>query len=107
MIRNSIVHLHQVVSNDIKSLSLPERNLVTKYFHKYLQLTGFSASLVKRLVVDIMSGMDPVKLQHFRLILKDYNELGIELNHFQTMPMHFCFLGIEKILISKTDLIVK
>ena len=56
---------------------------------------------------DIMSGIDPVESQHFPLILKHYNELRIELNHFQTMPMHLCFLGIEKNLISKTELIVK
>ena len=54
-----------------------------------------------------MSGIDPVESQHFLLILKHYNKLGIELNHFQTMPMHLCFLGIEKNLISKTELIVK
>ncbi len=51
--------------------------------------------------------MDPVESQHFPLILKHYNELGIELNHFQTMPLHLCFLGIEKNLISKTELIIK
>ncbi len=54
-----------------------------------------------------MSGIDPVELQHFPLILKHYNELGIELNHFQTMPLHLCFPGIEKNLISKTELIIK
>ena len=108
MIRNSIKHLHQVVSDDIKkNLSLPERRLIIKYSHKYLQLTGFSTSLVKGLVEDIMSGIDPVESQHFPLILKHYNELGLEMHHFQTMPMHLCFLGIEKNLISKTELIVK
>ena len=54
-----------------------------------------------------MSMIDPVELQHFPLILKRYNELGLEMHHFQTMPMHLCFLGIEKNLISKTELIVK
>ena len=108
MIRNAIEHLHQVVSDGIKmNLSLPERHLIIKYSHKYLQLTGFSTSLVKGLVEDIMSGIDSVESQHFLLILKHYNELGIELNHFQTMQMHLCFLGIEKNLISKTELIVK
>ena len=68
---------------------------------------GFSTSLVKGLVEDIMSGIDPVELQHVPLILKHYNELGIELNHFQTMPIYLCFLGIEKNLVSKTELIVK
>ena len=75
MIRNSIKHLHQVVSDDIKkNLSLPERRLIIKYSHKYLQLTGFSTSLVKGLVEDIMSGIDTVESQHFPLILKHYNE---------------------------------
>ena len=68
---------------------------------------GFSTFLVKGLVEDIMSGIDPVESQHFPLILKHHNELGIEMSHFQTMPMHLCFLGIEKNLISKTELIVK
>ena len=86
---------------------MPERHLVIKYFYRYLQLTGFSTSLVKGLVEDIMSGMDPVESQHFSFILKCYNKLGIELNHFQTMPVHLCCLGIEKNLISKTELIVK
>ena len=49
--------------------------------------------------------IDPVESQHFPLILKHYNELGLEMHHFQTMPMHLYFLG-EK-LISKTELIVK
>ena len=105
MIRNSIVNLHQVVSNNIKKL--PERHVAKKYSHKYLQLTGFSTSLVKGLVEDIMSGIDPVESQHFPLIFKHYNELGIELNHFQTMPMHLCFFSKEKNLISLTELIVK
>ena len=51
--------------------------------------------------------MDPDESQHFPMILKHHNELGIEMNYFQTMPMHLCFLGIEKNLISKTELIVK
>jgi hypothetical protein len=58
-------------------------------------------------VEDIMSGMDLFESQHFPLILKHYNKLGIELNHFQTMPMHLCFLGIEKNLVSKAELIDK
>ena len=98
MIKNSIECLHQFVSKEMKkNPSLYEKHLVAKYSHKYLQLTGFSTSLVKGLVDDIMSGMKPTTSEHYPLILKHYNKLGIELKHFQTMPIHLCFLGIEKI----------
>jgi hypothetical protein len=73
----------------------------------YLQMVGLSTSTVSGLVEDMLQDIEPEHSTNYPLILKKYKELGIEMNKFGTMPMHLCFLGIEKSLISKTDLIVR
>jgi len=38
-------------------------------------------------------------------ILRNYATINVEMDSFQTMPMHMCFLGIEKSLIGLTSIL--
>ena len=50
--------------------------------------------------------MDAKESRAYPLILKRYKEVGVEMKKFLTMPMHLLFLGLEKLLMSKTPIIV-
>ena len=80
-----------------------------KTLHKkateYLQHLGFVAHLVPGLITDIGEGVDALSSDSYPNILNLSEQLGIEMKHFGTMPMHLCALGIEKLLLSKTSIV--
>jgi hypothetical protein len=41
----------------------------------------------------------------FSSILRKFRTVNMEMNSFQTMPMHMCILGIEKSLIALTSML--
>ena len=72
----------------------------------YLQRIGLSAQLVPGLAGDIVNGVPAQSSQWYPAIFAQCESLGIEMKRFGTMPMHMCFLGVEKSLLSKTKLLV-
>ena len=72
----------------------------------YLQMLGMPAHLVPGLVADISNGVDICSSHWYPKILTLYQELGIELYKLPLLPMHMLFLGVEKSLISKTNILV-
>jgi len=72
----------------------------------YLKLAGLPPPIAKGLVNDICDGVDANKSNSYSLILKRYEEIGVEIQSFPIMPMHMNFLCIEKSLILKTLIIV-
>jgi len=69
----------------------------------YLQAIGLSSQLIQSLSV---RGVIKTESESFPLILNKYEQLDIEMNNFQTMPMLMCFLGVEKSLNVKTAMLV-
>ena len=72
----------------------------------YLHRLGVSQQFVPGLSKDFANGIPMKKSSSYPEILKKYRPLSIKLNKFETMPMHMCFLGCSKNLISISPIIV-
>ncbi len=72
---------------------------------RYLQAIGLSTNLVPTLTKDLVGGKEASQSLAFPKILRNFRTIDVELKSFQTMPMHMCFLGIEKSLIAKTSML--
>ena len=100
MIFNSILSL-QDWSHSSNS-SKTEKGKVIK---AYLKAVGFSSQLIPALSQDILAGKDVTESLALPSILRNYATINVEMHSFQTMPMHMCFLGIEKSLIGLTSIL--
>ena len=76
-----------------------------KVITKYLQAIGFSSQIIQPLSEDLIGGNDASESLGFPSILRKFRTVNVEMNSFQTMPMHTCFLGIEKSLIALTSML--
>ena len=71
---------------------------------KYMKLLGISGGLVNgKGLMWLLRNENPLEeSESYPKIFKCFKDLHIELNMFPSMPMHLCFLGIEKSLIDQT-----
>ena len=99
MISNSITALQDWCFSS--TLSNTAKGDVIK---RYLQAIGLSTQLVPTLSKDLVEGKEASQSLAFPQILRNFRTIDVELKSFQTMPMHMCFLGIEKSLIAKTSI---
>ena len=76
-----------------------------KVIKKYLQAIGFSSQFIQPLSEDLIGGKEASESLGFPWILRKFRTVNVEMNSFQTMPMHMCFLGIEKSLIALTSML--
>lgn len=78
------------------------------YATKYMKLLGISGGLVdgKGLMWSLRNEKPLEESESYPEIFKCFKDLHIELNMFPSMPMHLCFLGIEKSLIDQTKNII-
>jgi hypothetical protein len=72
---------------------------------KYLQEIRFSSQLIQPLSEDLVGGKEESESLGFPSILRNFRTVNVEMNSFQTMPIHMCFLGIEKSLIAITSML--
>jgi hypothetical protein len=100
MISNSITALQDWCFSS--TLSNTAKGDVIK---RYLQAIGLSTQLVPTLSKDLVEGKEASQSLAFPQILRNFRTIDVELKSFQTMPMHMCFLGIEKSLIAKTSML--
>ena len=100
MIYNSIISLQDWCFSSNSSNA--EKGKVIK---KYLQAIGFSSQLIQPLSEDLIGGIEASESLGFPSILRKFRTVNAEMNSFQTMPMHMCFLGIEKSLIALTSVL--
>ena len=100
MISNSITALQDWCFSS--TLSNTAKGDVIK---RYLQAIGLSTQLVPTLSKDLVEGKEASQALEFPQILRNFRTIDVELKSFQTMPMHMCFLGIEKSLIAKTSML--
>jgi len=98
MIYNSIISLQ-----NWKFPSNSSNTVKSKVIRAYLQAIGFSLQLIPTLCEDLLGGIHASKSLGFPSILSNFKSINVEMNSFQTMPMHMCFLGIEKSLIFLTS----
>ena len=71
----------------------------------HLARQGLPPDLAKNLAKEIVEGSDFTQSEWYPQIFNLFEELGIELKDFRTMPMHLVSLGIEKNLITKTPML--
>jgi hypothetical protein len=102
MIYNSIIFLQDWCFSSNSSNA--EKGKVIK---KYLQAIGFSSQIIQRLSEDLIGGNGASESLGFPSILRKFRTISVEMNSFQTMPMHMCFLGIEKSLIALTSMLAE
>ena len=100
MIYNSIISLQDWCFSSNSSNA--EKGKVIK---KYLQAIGFSSQLIQPLSDDLIGGKEASESLGFPWILRKFRTVNVEMNSFQTMPMHMCFLGIEKSLIALASML--
>jgi hypothetical protein len=100
MIYNSIISLQDWCFSSNSSNA--QKGKVIK---KYLQAIGFSSQFIQPLTEDLVEGKEASESLGFPSILQKFRTVNVELNSFQTMPMHMCFLGIEKSLIALTSML--
>lgn len=100
MMHNSILCLQDWCCSSNSSKT--EKGKVIK---AYLKAIGFSTQLIPALCQDILEGKEVTDSPGFPSILRNYTSVNVEMNSFQTMPMHMCFLGIEKSLIGLTSIL--
>jgi hypothetical protein len=100
MIYNSILSLQDWSRSSYSSNT--EKGKVIK---AYLKAIGFSSQLIPALCQDILEGKEVTESLALPSILRNYATVNVEMHSFQTMPMHMCFLGIEKSLIGLTSML--
>ena len=100
MIYNSITSLQEWCFSS--TLSKTQKGVVIK---KYLQAIGFATRCIPTLCKDLLEGKEASESLAFPSILRYFRTVDVEMKSFQTMPMHMCFLGIEKSLIAKTSVL--
>ena len=100
MIYNSVTSLQERCFSS--TLSSTQKGVVIK---KYLQAIGFAARCIPTLYQDLLEGKEASESMGFPSILRSFRTVDVEMKSFQTMPMHMCFLGIEKSLIAKTSVL--
>ncbi len=100
MIFNSILSLQDWSRSSNSSKTEKGRVIKT-----YLKAIGFSSQLIPALSQDILDGKEVTESLALPSILRNYATINVEMDSFQTMPMHMCFLGIEKSLIGLTSIL--
>ena len=78
----------------------------SKCAKKYMQVLGLGAGLNDEIMKIMRQGQPIVESEIYPEIFKGFKDLHIELNMFPSMPMHMCFLGVEKTLIDQTKNII-
>ena len=100
MIYNSVTSLQEWCSSS--NLSSTQKGIVIK---KYLQAIGFATRCIPTLCKDLLEGKEASESSAFPSMLRSFRTVDVEMKSFQTMPMHMCFLGIEKSLIGITSVL--
>jgi hypothetical protein len=60
-----------------------------------MKVLGISGGLADGLIKSLRRGESLVESESYPAIFKWFKELHIELNMFQSMPMHLCFLVVK------------
>jgi hypothetical protein len=67
-----------------------------------MNVLGISGGIADGLMKSLQNGQPLVDSESYPAIFKSFKNLSIELNMFPSMPMHMCFLGVEKSLLDQT-----
>ena len=71
-----------------------------------MQVLELGAGLNDEIMKTMREGQPVVESDSYPEIFKDFKDLHNELSMFPLMPMHVCFLGVEKTLIDQTKNII-
>ena len=101
----------ELITNSLKDLQIwysenKGQGGASKYAKKYMQVLGLGAGLIDEIMKTMRTGQPVVECDSYPEIFKGFKDLHIELNMFPSMPMHLCFLGVEKSLIDQTKNII-
>jgi hypothetical protein len=101
LLQNSIKSLETWYfgSNELKKT----KDLISS---KYLQMIGFSTKLGEGLIQDFDLGIPALDSDSYPMILKEYENVEINLKQFGTLPMHMMALGVEKSQLKMLPIIV-
>ena len=105
MLENSIEILQEWIRACIKKKTITKRSILG-VVKEYLKLLGLPPSISERPRKDIVDGIDAKEPNAYPMILKRYKEVGVEMKKFQTMLIYLLFLGLEKLLMSKSPIVV-
>ena len=98
----------ELISNSLKDLevwykdNIGKSTGVSKYTPKYMNVLGISGGIANGLMKSLRNGQPLVDSESYPAIFKSFKNLSIEMNMFPSMPMHMCFLGVEKSLLDQT-----
>jgi hypothetical protein len=98
----------ELITNSLKDLevwykdNIGKSTGVSKYTQKYMNVLGISGGIADGLMKSLRNGQPLVDSESYPAIFKSFKNLSIELNMFPSMPMHMCFLGVEKSLLDQT-----
>jgi len=79
---------------------------ILAYTTRFMKVLGIIGGLADGVIKSLQNGESFVESESYPAIFKCYKELHIKLNMFPSMPMHLCFLGVEKSLIDQTKNII-
>ena len=83
-----------------------KKNQLEKTADDYLDRLGVSQQLVPGVLKDLAHGIAMKDSGSYPALVKMYKPFKIKLNKFESMPMHMCFLGCTKNLVSKAHITV-
>ncbi len=98
----------ELITNSLKDLevwykdNIGKSTGVSKYTQKYMNVLGISGGIANGLMKSLRNGQPLVDSESYPAIFKSFKNLSIEMNMFPSMPMHMCFLGVEKSLLDQT-----
>ena len=72
----------------------------------HLTRLGISSYLIPLLVEDMSKRIDIYNSDSYQELWKNYDELNISMKQFGSLLMHMTMLDVEKLLISKTKMLV-
>ena len=101
----------ELIANTLQDLEIwyrenRQQQGASSYTTKYMKVLGIGGGLADGLIKSLRKGESLVESESYPAIFKCYKELHIELDMFPSMPMHMCFLGVEKSLIDQTKNII-
>ena len=83
-----------------------ERKERKAHCEHYLKRCGFPPPTAAGLIATVMDGKPVTSSDSYPEIWKHAKAYNVELDHFATLPMHGCALGVEKNLIHQTPRLV-
>ena len=103
----------ELITNSLRDLEVwYQENIgkstgVSMYAQKYMNVLGICGSIADGLMKSLRKSQPLVDSESYPAILKSFKDMNIELDMFPSMPMHMCFLGVEKSLLDQTKNILQ